>query len=399
MKRIIVILNVMLLLNACTEEFDRQSVDVTVHVTYNKQFSSKNVAGIPVTLSHQLKSVQLSGITDEQGNVTFVNLDPGFYSAHTSLSISADKAGQLSGQSYNDSLVLNGNKLLTALESIFDTIFVIPAFNNPLIIREFYYSGSETLNEKMYYADQYIDVYNNSNLPQNINGLIISTHASSGTGFNIWSDIKDSVAVNLLWQIPPDTQDSILAPGKSIVIATDAINHRSDPNANRNSPVDLAEADYEFYMENEDQKDLDAPAKNLKEIYTMDRGSDIVFNTRIGGGLMLIRAETEDMNSYMLYHRKKKWNVAGTSFKYVITIPNKWVVDAIDVLKNSYSEAYKRFPPSLDAGFTYNDDSKSGLCISRKLASDAEGRKVFMDTNNSTVDFLNNQIPNPFLND
>ena len=385
--------------NSCIEEFDRNPVSLHLQVNFNTQFSASGVSDIPVKIRHLQKNISLRGYTNANGEVIFENLDPGFYTVSTSITISASKAEQLSQEHFNDSLVLNANKSITLLEPSADTMIIVPALKSNLIIREFYYSGSRTEMGKPYFADQYLELYNNSDKPFDIGGIIISEQESAGYGYNMWSYIKDSVAVDMLWQIPENTERNVLQPGKSIVIARDAIDHKTDPNGNINSPVDLSKADFEFYMSSDDNSDIDSPAENLKEIYTMDRGNDITFYTRFGGGLMILKPETDDMEGYMVNHRIKKYNATGSRFKYVITIPNSWVLDAIDVLENNNSAAFKRFPETLDAGFTYNDKSGTGTCISRKLISDVDGRRVYMDTNNSTYDFLNHQIPNPGLNE
>ncbi|MFB6342789.1 DUF4876 domain-containing protein [Saccharicrinis sp. FJH62] len=396
MQKIFYIGLILFLLSGCVEQFERDTVSLSLQVTFNETFGSENAVDIPVRIQHMQKDVSLTGHTDSEGMIHFSNLDPGFYTISTNVIISAQKAEELSNKHFEDSLVFNANTYVSLLKSATDTLIIVPAFKSDLIIREYYYSGSRTETGKLYYADQYIELYNNSAKSVDIGGIIIAMHESLGNGYNMWYYIKDSVMVDMLWQIP---DHDVLQPGEGAVIARDAIDHKSDPNGNKYSPVDLSKADFEFYMISDDNSDIDSPAENLKEIYTMDRGNDITFNTRFGGGLMIIRPESVDINTYILNHREKKYNVTGSSFKYAITIPNSWVIDAIDVFQNANSTAYKRFPESIDAGFTYNDDAGTGTCISRKLVSDVDGRKIYMDTNNSTYDFLNHQIPNPNINE
>lgn len=398
MRNTLYILLAAFLFSACVEEFDRQTVDLEVQVVFNAQFGSGIGAFIPVTLKHTQKDLKVSGVTDSHGYIKFQNLDPGFYFLFSSSKIDSETAQVLSDQNYGDSLILNANQLVALLESIKDTLTIVPSFKSKLIIREFYYSGSFTENDKLYYADQYLEIFNNSHEPQNINGLIISTHESTGSGPNAWAYIEDSVVVNLLWQIPVTFEDSILLPGTSIVIAQDAIDHKDDPNGNNLSPVNLSLADLEFYMD-KDNKDLDSPAPNMNELFTMYRGSDVTFYVKFGGGLMLIKPDTRDIESYIRDHYIKKYSASGSSYKNAVLIPKPWILDAVDVLRDRNSEIFKRFTSDLDAGFTYNDESGSGTCVTRKLVSDVNGRKIYMDTNNSTNDFLNHQIPNPFLNE
>ncbi|MFC0876581.1 DUF4876 domain-containing protein [Saccharicrinis sp. FJH2] len=398
MKKLIYITLITLWLISCNDEFDRNPVSLSLQVNFNDQFGSVAVANIPVKLRHLQKDVSITVYASSDGKLVFENLDPGFYSLSTSVTISPEQAEMISQEHFSDSLVLNANKIISVLESTEDTLIVVPAFKSDLIIREFYYSGSRSTSGNLYYADQYLELYNNSNRTVDISGIIIAKHESVGYGFNPWSNVKDSVVVDMLWQIPETTSQNLLSPGKSVVIARDAINHKTDPNGNINSPVDLSDANFEFYVIYEDKPDLDSPAENLLELFTKTPSQDITFYVRFGGGLMILDPKTDNIEAFITDH-KEKITYPNGRIRYVVYIPNSWIIDAIDVLENENSEAFKRFPESLDAGFIYNGASGSGTCISRKLVSDVDGRKIFRDTNNSTYDFLNHQVPNPGLNE
>ncbi|MFB6317007.1 DUF4876 domain-containing protein [Saccharicrinis sp. FJH54] len=398
MKKLIYIVLIILWLTGCNDEFDRNPVSLSLQVNFNEQFGSVAVGNIPVKLRHLQKDVSVTVQANSEGQLVFENLDPGFYSLSTSVTISPEHAEFISQEYFIDSLVLNANKIISVLESTEDTLIIVPAFKSDLIIREFYYSGSYTNSGDHYFADQYLELYNNSDKTIDISGIIIAKHESVGYGYNRWSYIKDSVVVDMLWQIPENTNQNLLFPGNSIVIARDAINHKDDPNGNVNSPVDLSSANFEFYVIFENKPDLDSPAENLKELFTMEPSQDITFFVKFGGGLMILDPKTDDVEAFITEHKEKVTYPNG-HVRYVVHIPNTWVIDAIDVLENENAEAFKRFPESLDAGFTYNGTKGSGTCISRKLVSDVDGRKVFRDTNNSTYDFLNHQVPNPGLNE
>lgn len=399
MRKLFFLTLLLVLFSACEEKFNRTHLRLNLNVKHSSMLNHVVASGAVVSLKHSQKNSVAYGETNNNGDISFANLDPGFYNLLVVQTLLPEDVEDLSNLNITDSLLFNATANIELLADMSDSIVLTPAFSSKLIIREFYYSGSTMASGDNYLADQYLEIYNNSNMPQSINGLLILEHESYGNGFNPWANIKDSVVIKSIWQIPENTQKNMLLPGKSIVIARDAINHKDDENGNPLSPVNLGKADFEFYVEGTENKDLDSEAENLKEIYSAYRGTDVTFHSRNGGGLLIAESKAHDIEAYVLTHRVKKYNVTGSSFKYFVVIPNGWVLDAIDVLKDENSVLFKRFSDDLDAGFTYNITSGSATCISRRLVSDVNGVKRFMDTNNSSVDFLINQIPKPFLND
>ena len=81
----------------------------------------------------------------------------------------------------------------------------------------------------------------------------------------------------------------------------------------------------------------------------------------------------------------------NTSNRSAYKIPNKWIVDAVN-LSQKKDFAWIITSPQLDAGWTYcsenrDDKTRYGLAVRRKVAPEANGRKYLKDTNNSSDDF------------
>lgn len=55
----------------------------------------------------------------------------------------------------------------------------------------------------------------------------------------------------------------------------------------------------------------------------------------------------------------------------------------------------KRIPTVLDAGINSVGNAYTGTSLRRKVKQDINGRKVLLDTNNSTTDFEVNALPKP----
>jgi hypothetical protein len=399
-KKICTWMGALLLLSACEESFSPRQNKLELFVAFDNSLGGDVVSNASYTLQHSQKSITYSGKTDTDGRIVLNTLEPGIYNIHVSITLGVVDAQTRLGYNYSDSLLVQTAKILHITNDIKDTIRLFPTFKSNIIIKEFYYTGSTLPSGNAYNSDQYIEIYNNSNEPVNISGLLIAEHESSGNGFNPWIHISDSVVVKMIWRIPDTGNQSMLLPGESAVLARDAIDHKSDPNGNPNSPVNLANADFEFYVHGNEAGDIDAPAVNLIEELFVYRGTDVTFHTRNGGGIMLLQPDIDNLQEWLKSNMVKKYTASGSSFTLFAKIPNRWVVDAVDVLRDAGSGPYKRFVPELDGGFTFSPGgSTSGTCIRRKVASRDGDRVIYLDTNNSTVDFLNNQIPNPGVNE
>jgi hypothetical protein len=294
----------------------------------------------------------------------------------------------------------NGVKTIQVFETVSDTIQVAESSSGAFIVKEFYYSGSLTPGGKSYSSDQYIEIFNNTSSVQYADGLSVLEHESYANGDNFWKDIKDTIVVKMIWTIPGNGKQVPVEPGKSIILAQDGINHKDDPNGNPLSPVNLGNADFEFYVYSSENKDLDSPTvSNLIEDLFVFRGNDVVFHVNGGSAIALAKIPGETLAERTTYLNKNlitKEGVSGTGFRHYIKIANQYVLDAVEVTWDEAHAIYKRFPAELDAGYTYvPSGSKSGKCIRRKAKEVNNGRVIYRDTNNSTEDFLKDVDPKP----
>jgi len=269
------------------------------------------------------------------------------------------------------------------------------------VIKEIYYSGSITPAGKIYYADQYLEIFNNTSEIQYADGISVIIHEASNTGANVWENIKDTIVAETIWSIPGNGTQFPVAPGKSIVIAQDGINHKDDPNGNPLSPVNLGNADFEFYAYKDKTTDVDSPTvPNMLEDYS---GNEIVKEVTyvVGGGSAIAIARLpgnndEERKAYIKKHLVAKSFVTGSNVLYFGKVANKYIIDAVETVKDEAHAIYKRFTPELDAGYTYvASGSRSGKCVRRKIKETVAGRVIYQDTNNSTNDFLKDVAPKP----
>jgi hypothetical protein len=363
-----------------------QTFTLQVQVTYPATYASLAADGARVILSSTERGSADTVTASGGGIATFANVIPGTYTVSASRELAPADAELLTGVSQPLTL----NALLPAT-SFLERPATLPALTlagsrlGDLVIEEVYYTGSLTPSGGTYFSDQFTELYNNSTDTIYLDGLLIADVFGVSGQINptnvptpFQSD-PNSVYVSSIWQIPGSGRQRPLAPGQSVVIAQDGINHRSDPNGNPASPVDLADADWETYNERPDGRDLDSPSvPNLTRI--VHRGGFDWLLTVFGPGVVIFRSNNVAALDTVL--------VPGTTSTFRTRVPNSAVIDAFEALQNGNSGAYKRIPAALDAGFVFASGTYTSQSARRKTARFVGTRRVLQDTNNSTNDFI-----------
>ena len=387
MKKIFPLLALILIVSSCLKEPSIVSYSLDLKVDFGTDIQMANKSGAIVTLSNQQKNYKVSARTDESGKIQFQSLDPGIYSVVVSYTSSS---GEYSGQ-----------RSISVFSDKTDIIVIKKSVLGTFVIKEFYFAGSRTPAGKSYYADQYIEIFNNTDEVRYADGISVFEHESSGTGVNMWESIKDTIVGQMIWTIPGNGKQYPVQPGRSILIAQDGINHRNDPNGNPLSPVNLGNADFEFYVPTKTNKDIDSPtvANMLDDYLSNTNISEIAFRVQGGSALVIAKlpgnSETE-RKAYIARNLVVKTSVSGSAAVYYPKIANKYVIDAVETVEDEAHAIYKRLPADIDAGYTYiTTGSYSGKCIRRKVKEIVSGRVIYQDTNNSINDFLKDVDPMP----
>jgi hypothetical protein len=71
------------------------------------------------------------------------------------------------------------------------------------------------------------------------------------------------------------------------------------------------------------------------------------------------------------------------------------VIDGVDYRDNTSETDHKRLDPGIDGGLTGGIPAYSHKSIERKVEAIEDGRIVFMDNNNSSLDFRVLNTPTP----
>jgi len=215
-------------------------------------------------------------------------------------------------------------------------------------------------------------------------GNILPTQASTAT-YN-W-EVPDGKPENYIylasiWQVPGDGNDFPVKPGESIVIAQIAQNHTA---IKPTSPVDLSGAEFETFIVNQSVNPDNPNAHNM--ILAFDKG---VFGTQwlvtvFGGAYAIFMPDKEiDPNGWVKPQGKSD---------QAYPIPIDCVLDAVEIVNNATKINQKRMPTNLDAGATFTGATYNCNSVSRKIReTKADGRHIYMDTNNSSDDFQLNSV-------
>lgn len=376
---------------SCSSDDDSGSNTITyvVNIEYPDNYASALANDVNVHLKNLTTNVTASVKTDASGSATF-NVEPGNYNITASKDLSAEEAEALTGVS--EEVFLNAT---------LDQVSILAEGNKTLklegsaigdwVIKEFYYAGVPSF----YFYDSFIEIYNNSTEVLFADGLLFGTTSGASekkvNGFI--AEGEQDVYLATMLQIPGNGNEYPVEPGKSIVIATDGIDHKNDPNGNPNSPVNLGPdvADFEVYFDvNPNTPDTDNP--DVENVIILHSYSTTAFDYipgTTGAGLIVFRHDSPE-------ELEKFTEPNSSSSNLFVRVPKESIIDGLDAVVNeTVTSEFKRLPTNIDAGFNTVGDRYTGTSLRRKVKQEIGDRKVLMDTNNSTNDFEVNPNPNP----
>lgn len=370
---------------ACSDATEARTYTVAVRVQYPANYASSGAAGARVVLRNTQTTRADTVLADTAGIARFLRVVPGTYDVLASRALTAAEAQALTGIAAQTQLNAQrtAQSLLTEPTAPI-TLQLAGTRLGDLVIKEVYFTGSATPSGGTYFSDQFIELYNNSTDTLYLDSLFIGdafgnsgqiNPTSQPTPFNTDAG---SVYLSNVWMIPGTGRQRPLAPGASILIAQDGINHRTDANGNANSPVDLSTAEWESFNERPDNRDLDAPGvPNLSRIY-FTGGFDWLL-TVFGPAVVIFRAPT--------FESLEQVPIPNSTLPPRIRVPNARIIDGFEALQNGTSGSYKRLTAAVDAGFVFASGTYTSQSARRRTAAVINGRRVLQDTNNSGNDF------------
>ncbi|MEI7830407.1 MAG: DUF4876 domain-containing protein [Prolixibacteraceae bacterium] len=369
---------------------------LTVPLTFPSGFTLGGVPdGTEVKLINSLTGRETILITTGGTGIVSSVLTEGSYDGSCSFTV---KVG-------TDEYVFNGvlTKVLLSKDTSAPMTLTLAKNTGGFILKEIYFAGSKTPDAKTYYSDQFHEIYNNSNETLYADGLCIGFLEQTPSAPNVWVNADGSAMTSLpttfqQWIIPGTGKEHPVLPGKSIVIAQDGIDHKTDPNGNPLSPVNLANADWESYVA-ASGKDTDSPGvPNMTLMYTTSVSMVDWLHSVFGYAEIIYRLPVP-WEQFVANPANFKTKPGSTSATQYMMVPVSYVIDGVEIVYPDETKRNKRLPASIDAGYTWIDGgtycSKS---VRRKAKLIVDGRVIYRDTNNSTNDFLHDLVPTPWIN-
>ena len=176
-----------------------------------------------------------------------------------------------------------------------------------------------------------------------------------------------------------------------------------DLRANNTNAFDLSNANFEFPNNNPAQGNVDNPAvPNVDVVFTTYNFNMIFLNNSGVEAYVLARfPEGEDRTTFIANYKYDYsfTNATGkVTSKSVYKIPNTWIVDGVNTASPD-KLLHLLTSSSIDGGSTgvgssYQNTDRYGKSIRRVvIGQSVDGKNVYKDTNDSSVDFIKNAEP------
>lgn len=312
----------------------------------NQDYVYRPLEGTKVSLYSATYDERFEGYTDENGLVTLNKVLAAFYEVTVIDTLETQSA-------YPLVVYATLNMDLTGYsDSLYqDTLIVQPVSSSPIVINELFYAGSPT----NYFYDQFVELYNPTTSVQYLDGLIIARILKDDSNYGI------AVRATSTYQFPGTAGGNQypIQPGQFVVIATDAMNHATETNPN---PLNLENADWEFFTEFDSRPDFDNEAVPNVVNINPNKGTEFLMNLK-AGAVVLASSTGYDLTP------------AEDGYIY---IPYSAIIDGVEYSDVTLSS--KIVSEDIDAGY-------AGLGMVRFSQQSIERIQPGFDTDNSSHDF------------
>ncbi|PIF46667.1 uncharacterized protein DUF4876 [Chryseobacterium sp. 52] len=291
-------------------------------------------------------------------------------------------------------VVINGSQMSKTID------LALKSGSSDLILEEVFFTGTKTPQGAMYFGDQYFKITNNTDQTLYADGmLLIQSSFMTNEKQDYTPNIMGStLSAGAIIRIPGTGNTYPVKAGESIIIAEDAINHKEFNTLS----INLSTANFQIFKEDSDDIDNPAVPKMVNVFEKMvihTQGYYAYALARMPQGMTneALIAQNSYTYQYSLTFGGEVYPMGGTAVK----IPNEWITDAVNL---SVQDSFQWLvtSPSLDMGWTSvsafdGDKNRFGKAVRRKvMGKTVDGKNIFKDTNNSTVDFEHGVKPSLF---
>lgn len=390
------------------------------------------LAKVKLTFKNNKNNKENIYSTQTDGTFSLDSISPGSYDISASIEISASEYSTLTGETVSKNVVFNASEKARTItiengQSIHLKLIAGPT--GPWVIKQIYFAGSNTTIGASF-RDQFIEIYNNSDSVLYADSLYIgeALGIQNFTAVNIyrqpnsqydWSKAQgmptnidannDYVYTRALLMIPGTGKQYPVQPGKSIVLAQTAVNHKApftgsdgkviaarDPSLT----IDLSGADFEAYyapfLPRPLASDIDNPLVPNVDVLSYN-GTDLILETSGRMGYIIFKNPgTTAIKDLPKYPYPTIAPPSASADRYY-QIPRSFIIDAVETQTNvATSRVPKKLIASLDALYTYVPNGiYSSQSVIRKTQAIVNGRIILKDTNNSAEDFDFLPLANP----
>lgn len=416
---------------ACRKELitGLRPVNVTVKLDFDPEISAFNIPmnDLEVKLKSLGTGVETLVKTNAKGEAVFEKISSGSYDFMVSKRFSPQEYQRLTGISVESDMVFNSGKTNYTIKTN-EGNYQIPmtlkrGVQGKWVIKQLYYAGSD-LYDGASLRDNFFEVYNNTGellyadslCMMFVYGRLSTTYnrtdllqpngqfdwtKAAGTEPSPANANEDYLYAQAIYRFPGTGKQYPVQPGQSLVVARSAINHQQ-PFTNKNGKVyevkrpdltvDLSKADFEVIStpalapgEKGSEIDIPTPGKTSLEVIQVFGKNMMMDNIgRVGYALF---KTSEDIRKWPKYAEVKETSIEGKTL--YTRVPKKYIIDAVETQPSTAGRRIpKKLSMELDAGFGFvPGGSYSSQALIRRVERIENGRKILMDTNNSSVDF------------
>jgi len=378
---------------SCEKEEKNYVSTVSVKVNFPSDFKAGAAYNGEVVLNDQFNTNTLTA-TAVNGVATFEKVPFGVYSASASSTISAADFQAIAPESaanVKSDISVNGflKDITLDTEECSATVYSFDlkwSASSSLVISKIYNFGTLNLAKKAYSKDKYIEIYNNSDKTQYMDGLFIGEAYGSAVSASVYDVEADVVYLQRVVKFPGTGNQYPVEPGKSVVVAMNAVNHIDAEVITQT--VDLSGADFECYVEGATSffPSDNASVPNMEQAYA---ANTYCAKFLAGQGTIPVLFKMTDTEFEALETPVAPGTDAyGAAYAYYCkAVPSSAVLDAVDIYRKAYANRKGRhISLALDAAHAVVDQA---MIAERKIDyTAADGRIVLKDTNNSDIDFV-----------
>jgi len=292
---------------------------------------------------------------DANGKLIVTGIPSAVYSISCRMNHPDDKTIQLV---YNqrDISIFSGNRIV-------NSYIAKPITSSGISINEIYCGGP--LNNVFFFYDQFVELYNLSDSTKYLDGMMVmrfsgnSEEGQKGAGADE-DDDNDIDGAVYIYKFPgkPGEKNIPFAPNSFIVLASDAVNHKSTVS----TAIDLSNANWEFYNQFS-STDIDNP--KVPNLLSMRPEKTVDFLINLVSDVIIVSS--------------------GVDTAWADGIDISTVVDGIEY--QSSSSTRKTLDNRVDRGYALSPPRYSGQSMQR--------RQPGSDTNDGTLDWEILSAPTP----